>query len=510
MNSQEKINSLTIKEKIAQMFIMGFSGCKLENNNVNILNAIKSGLGGIIFFADNIESYEGLKNLTRKFQNIASIPLFTSIDQEGGLVERTINAREKTDYLTPMALASTGNPDNIRLHTQIMTAELKYLGINMNFAPVLDVNTNKNNPVIGIRAFSSNPDEVIKYSEPVYKTFQENHIIPVGKHFPGHGEAGIDSHIDMPSIEIDLKKLEKIHIKPFKTAIQNNIDAIMIAHVNYSAFNNKTKIPASLSKEVITDYLKDKLGFRGLIISDDMAMGGITEHYNHLEACKMAIIAGVNLLIFRDSSDKNLELVDKLALAARNDPALENKVSKSIIKILKFKEKYGLFKQKQDNLTLNFKENQSIIDNIALDSVKILKKGDLLPLSTNKNILILSPDKSHIFNYSKDKGSLAEFLGCAYIKELSYSLNPEKQELDSIKQNLDNFDSVIFLSYNALKNKGQIELFNSLSLPVITVTAGSPYDAEIFDKADSIIQTFCYKPPSLKALAATLKADKYI
>jgi beta-N-acetylhexosaminidase len=332
--------------------------------------------------------------------------------------------------------------------------------------------------------------------------------MPVGKHFPGHGEAGLDSHIDMPSIEMDFNKLEELHIKPFKFAIQNNLDAVMVAHVHYSAFNAETKIPASLSREVITDYLKDNLGFGGLVISDDMVMGGITEHYDHFEACKMAINAGVNLFIFRDSSDKNLDLIDKLAVAANDEPDLKRKINESVMKILEFKEKYNLFKKDQDCLKLDINVSQVAIDKIALDSIKVIKKGDLLPLKADKNILILAPDKSHIFNYSKDKGSLAEFIGYPACKELFYSLNPEKQEIDSISEKIKNFDSVIFLSYNALINKGQIELFNSVTLPVIGVAVGSSYDIECFDKADSIIQTCCYKPPSLRALAIALRIAK--
>jgi beta-N-acetylhexosaminidase len=505
MDIQEKISSLTLKEKIALMFIMGFSGCVISDKNINILKAIISGLGGVIFFADNIESYDQIKNLVIDLQSAASIPLFTSIDQEGGLVERTINSEEKIDYLTPMALAGTNNPDDVRLHTQIMVSELAYMGINMNFAPVLDVNTNKNNPIIGIRAFGSNSEDVTKYSKHVYKVFQENNIIPVGKHFPGHGEAGMDSHLDLPSIKLDLETLEKIHINPFRTAIQDNLEAIMIAHVNYTAFNKETKIPASLSKEIITDYLKDKLGFKGLVISDDMVMSGITKYYDHFKACEMAIKAGIDLFIFRNSSDKNLELIDKLFAAAKNDFTLEERINESVLKILNFKEKHGLLGQKQDNIVFNLQENQSKIDKMAHETIKVEKKGDLLPVSPDKNFLILAPDKSHIFNYSKDTGTLGQYLNFPSSKELFYSLNPEKQEICSLIQKLENVDCVIFLSYNALINQGQIELLNSITLPVIAVAAGTPHDAECFDKADSIIKTFCYKSPSLRALAITLK-----
>jgi len=499
----EKINSLTIKQKIAQLFIMGFSGSNIVNND-NIMKAVRSGLGGVIFFTENIESYKGLRGLVKQLQKEAAIPLFTGIDQEGGLVERTIAAKEKTDYLTPMALANTHNTEFIKQHTQIMSSELKYAGINMDFAPVLDVHTNKLNPVIGIRSFSSDPVEVIKYSKPVYKTFQQNNIISVGKHFPGHGESSVDSHIDMPSIDIDMDKLEKIHISPFKAAIHEGIDAVMIAHVHYKAFNKNSTIPASLSKEVITDYLINKLSFKGLIISDDMVMGGITKHYGHLEACKMAIKAGIDLFIFRDSSDKNLELIDKLAEETDKDQDLKNRIEESVYKIFKYKEKYGLFDRNIESLKIDFKQNQAQIDKIAAVSVKVVQKGKLVPIKPESKILVIAPDKSKIFNYSKDSGSLRQFLQISDCNEIFYSLNPEKEEIQNIIQNLENGVTVIFLSYNALINRGQIDLLNSVKCPVIAVAAGIPEDIEIFKCSDTVIQTFCYKPPSLKALARLL------
>lgn len=189
MNIKKITESVSLKEKIAQMFIFGFRGTELDNENTIIQKAAKLGIGGIILFADNIKSYYQTSKLTQELQNISKIALFVSIDQEGGLVERTINIDEKINYLTPMALSATENVDYIKMHSKIMAQELKSLNINMNFAPVLDVNTNINNPIIGIRAISDNTDNVIKFSEPVYSILKQNNIIPVGKHFPGHGEA---------------------------------------------------------------------------------------------------------------------------------------------------------------------------------------------------------------------------------------------------------------------------------------------------------------------------------
>jgi beta-N-acetylhexosaminidase len=339
---------MDIKEKISQMFILGFSGKELSEKNQNIQILVKNGLGGIIYFAENIESYEQIKNLSQELQNIAKIPLFISIDQEGGKVERTGNIKNKINYLTPSELAKKQDVDFIRQQTQIMSEELISMGVNMNFAPVLDVNTNPDNPVIGVRSFGNNPDDVMKYSEPVYKTLAKNNIIPVGKHFPGHGDTSVDSHIDMPVVDLNFEELEQLHIKPFISAINNGLDALMIAHVFYKAFNNESTCPsgiftpASLSKKIITDYLKNKLNFKGLIISDDMIMGGVSKHYSALESCIRGINAGIDLFIYRNSTDEIVNLINNLALSVNDGLISEEKINESVEKILYFKQKYKI------------------------------------------------------------------------------------------------------------------------------------------------------------------------
>lgn len=347
------MKNLSLKEKIYQMFIMGFSGTCLNSANKNIQYSVKNGLGGIILFTENINSYTQVQNLVKELQDISKFPLFISIDQEGGRVERTINIKNKINYLTPMELASKKDTEFIKQQTQIMAEELKFIGVNMNFAPVLDVNTNINNPVIGVRSFGSNAEDVIKYSEQVYKTFIENNIIPVGKHFPGHGETSVDSHLDMPVVELSIEQLENIHLKPFKEAINNGLDALMIAHVFYKAFvpyhceealsADVAIYPASLSKEIITVYLKEKLNFKGLIISDDMVMGGISKHYNYLDACIKGINAGIDLFIFRNSNDEIFELIEEIVNATEKGLISIKKINESVEKMFFFKKKYKIF-----------------------------------------------------------------------------------------------------------------------------------------------------------------------
>lgn len=258
---------VNIKEKLYQMFILGLDGENLYNNP-NLLNALRNGLGGVIFFTQNIKTEVQFKKLIECIKKESKITPFLSIDQEGGRVERTENIYGGKKHLSAKFAVQKGE-EFLKEQTEQISRELKDFGINLNFAPVLDVNTNPNNPIIGERAFSNDADEVVRYGKIVVDTYLKNGIIPCAKHFPGHGDASVDSHIALPQIDLPLEEMEKIHIKPFKEV---DVPMIMVAHLYCKAFD-KEKIPSSLSKNVI-GYLREKLNYQGLIITDDMVMGG--------------------------------------------------------------------------------------------------------------------------------------------------------------------------------------------------------------------------------------------
>ena len=322
---EDLFQKLNTEQMLYQMFILGYEG---ENPHAcpNLTNALKSGLGGVIFFTQNIYDKERFKNAVQMIKEDALISPFLSIDQEGGRVERTLNLYGKSHYLSAREAAKCGK-NTVKQQTQWISEELKYLGLNMNFAPVLDVDTNPDNPVIADRSYSSNPEEVIKYGKIAVETYIKNGIIPVGKHFPGHGDTAADSHIEMPETALDIEELEKIHIKPFK-ALCDILPAIMVAHVHYKAFDNE-KIPASVSSNIINGYLRNKLNFKGLVISDDMVMGGI-KRFTPFEACKRAINAGVNMFIYRNSDDSTTNLIEQLANAVEKGEIDINKIDKSL------------------------------------------------------------------------------------------------------------------------------------------------------------------------------------
>lgn len=323
-----------IKEKLYQMFILGLEGENLSDNS-NLKTALKNGLGGVIFFTRNIKTENRFKVLINEIKKEALIPPFLAIDQEGGKVERTENIHDGKKYLSPKYAAQKGKKF-LKNQTGQILLELKKFGINLNFAPCVDVNTNPDNPIIGERAFSDKTDEVIKSGKIVVQEYLKNGIIPCLKHYPGHGNTDKDSHLTLPEINLPLEEMEKIHIKPFK---EISTPMIMAAHIHCKCFE-KEQIPASLSENAL-NYLRKNIKFEGLIITDDMTMEGVLD-FEGIKACEMAIKAGVNILLYRNSYDKTIRIIEQLIQKAKTDKQLKDNIKISFEKIMKLKQSAGL------------------------------------------------------------------------------------------------------------------------------------------------------------------------
>lgn len=316
-----------MKKLVWQKFILG-------TENLNI--ALRNGLGGVIFFTKDIQSEEQFKELIKNIKSTAKQQLFLSIDQEGGRVERTENIYKRR---LSARFAYKKGLDFLERQSNEISKELYDLGINLNFAPCIDVNTNPNNPIIGERSFSSNPNEVIEAMNIFIKASRKNNIIPCVKHFPGHGDADKDSHLTLPKIDLNLEEMESIHIKPFKSAVENVIEMIMVAHLHCTCFD-KEVLPTSLSVNALR-YLRNTLNYNGVVISDDMVMKGVQD-YGSLEAVIMAIKAGVDMFIFRDSNPETLEIINKLVNIVEKDGELKKLVIESNKRIMSLKKRYNI------------------------------------------------------------------------------------------------------------------------------------------------------------------------
>lgn len=320
---------MDIRNKLYRMFILGTEGSGYKK-------ALSQGLGGMIFFTRDIESKEQFTKLVADIKSMAAQPLFLSIDQEGGRVERTENIHNGKKYLSAKFAYEKGE-EFLRRQTKDIADELKSYGLNLNFAPCVDVNTNPDNPIIGERAFSSNVEDVINGGLIVSSGYRQNGIIPCVKHYPGHGDANADSHLTLPEIDLPLGDMEKTHIKPFAMAVKSGIEMIMAAHLHCTCFEKET-IPASLSKNALS-YLRNNLGFDGVIVSDDMIMKGVAG-FGMQEACEMGIRAGLNMFIYRYSTPDIINMVENIAQKALVDEELFVNIEYSYEKIMKLKKKY--------------------------------------------------------------------------------------------------------------------------------------------------------------------------
>ena len=332
------IEKLSLKEKIGQKFIIGF------DENLNVLEKIEETIknykiGGVLIYKKNYKNYDELINLINNIRRInkkySQVPIIISIDQEGGRVNRIPN-----DFLNMPSsynLAKTGGMELVAEAAEITGDILKNLGINMDFAPVLDIKRFQEKHVIGDRAYSDDIEMVSKCGIEFIKKLKEKGIIAVMKHFPGHGATKIDSHFILPIIFKRLEELEKNDMKPFKEAMAYGTDAMLIGHL---VIPRVTKLyPASMSKKVI-NYIRQELNFNGIIITDDMRMKSVRLLYGKDRAIKRAFKVGNDLIMVKYSKDDRV--FKKIEKAVVRKKISEEKLDESVKKILDLKSKYNV------------------------------------------------------------------------------------------------------------------------------------------------------------------------
>lgn len=337
---KEKIDNMTLDEKIGQLIIAGFDGIALDDNAKSLIKDDK--IGGIILFGENVESVPQLVNLTNsiKFENSSNkIPMFISVDEEGGSVSRMPKELRK---FPSNRIIGDRNDDKLSYNIgKMIGKEIRSFGFNMNYAPVLDINSNPNNKVIGNRSFGNNVEVVSRLGIQTMKGLMDSNAISVVKHFPGHGDTSIDSHISLPVVEKDLEKLNSFEFIPFKKAIENGVDAIMVSHILLTQIDKNN--PATMSKAVVSDILRGNLGFNGVIITDDMTMGAITQNYSIENAAINSINAGTDIILVCHQYKNIKSTIEAIKKAVNvNKTISEERINESVYRILKLKEKYNL------------------------------------------------------------------------------------------------------------------------------------------------------------------------
>jgi beta-N-acetylhexosaminidase len=324
-----------LRKKISQMFMVGLAGGALKREELAILRDYP--FGGFILFKHNCMTPHQIRALCQSLWKAASdSPPFVAVDQEGGRAHRL--PEPFTRFPSAAQIGERDDPALAYRAGRAAAVELALVGINLNLAPVLDVNSNPNNPVIGERSFACDPQQVIKLSAPWIQGTRDAGIIPCGKHFPGHGDTDKDSHLHLPSVDKDLEGLRAVELPPFVQACRNHIETLMTAHVLYRALDSE--FPATLSAKIVTDLLRGELGYDGVVFSDAMEMKAISDNYGEEEAAALCARAGIDVLLYSHHLPRVMHVLEFLVARAERDPALRDRVEESYERILKLKRQY--------------------------------------------------------------------------------------------------------------------------------------------------------------------------
>lgn len=500
--------TMTTEQKVGQLFLVAFSGPQVSRSLKRMIERYH--IGGVVLFASagNVQSTRQVVKLINDAQSLAKssgagIPLFVAIDEEGGKVTRLSHLAAW--FPSQMALGATGSESHARAMARAVAAELRALGINMNLAPVLDVNDNPDNPVIGTRAFGSDPELVARLGAAMVDEYRSQGILATVKHFPGHGSTDVDSHAALPVVGHALQSVVTTHALPFTRA---RADAIMTAHVLYSGLD--PDLPATLSPRILQALLRDRLGYEGLIVSDSLLMGALTSRAPLNEIAVRAFAAGVDVLAI--GADAGYTRLDRRTTyqavldAVNADPVLQRRLDESVRRILTAKARYGLLDHQpadphQAATVLADPAHREVAERIARDSVTLVRdEGALLPIRPEANVLLVLPAAAN------DLGSRLR----ACHRKLTVTRlrqNPTAEEAKTLARRAARFDVVVIATMNANQYPGQAATVKALHegrVPTIAVALQSPYDLLSFPEAKTYLTAFSDVPASLQALADVL------
>jgi beta-N-acetylhexosaminidase len=535
-------SALSFEEKVAQLFMLGYEGRYSDLGKSSSLDKfLKLGLGGIIFFRDNFEpkpeearkadgsdclSAADVKALLQQLKG--SIPQhlpapLMGIDQEGGQVERLPHTVFPT-AVTPQALALTQHPEfMIKSVIGEMALRLSDLGFNLNFAPTLDVNLNPLNPIIGVRSFGSDPTQVGDLGLVAMQAYQNAGVIPVGKHFPGHGNGTVDSHEELPTLEFSEAELE-----PFQRAIDAGIPAMLIAHGFYPALQNtqdEFELPSSASPTIIQGLLRKRCGFKGVLMSDDMCMGAITKHRSPEQAAIAAVKAGVDILLYRTSGESEWRIYEAILEAFRSGEIPMSQLDESLERIAALKNQFLQSSNQvdEDKKSLDYSQEscRHLADSwakaaLAELSSTAIEEGQSFQLSKQASIVLLHPDRMILGNYAWDVATspnldqMFKEAGYTELQSLSYSHTAAKNAVSEVEDlTSGSVEAIIFVAFNAVRFTEQKDLTEAVcarypQAKLLLISIGSPNDEQVI-KNSSFHWALCsYRPASMRALVEKL------
>jgi len=379
------IEAMSLREKIGQLFVIPVNGRFVSRQEPqfreweSLVRDYK--VGGLIFMAGDVY---GQAVVTRQLQEMAQIPLWISQDMEFGAAMRVEGS---TRFTPAMGIAATGDPENAFIKGQITAREARALGVHQIFAPVLDVNNNPDNPVINVRSYSSDPDVVARFGEAFIQGVESEGVLATAKHFPGHGDTRVDSHLALPVISHSWQRLDSLELEPFRKAISNGLRSIMSAHISYPNVSSNPELPATLDPDILRGVLADSLGFDGLVVTDGLEMQGITSRFSPGDAVVRSLQSGADIMLI--SPDPQTAIYE-VEMAVRRGQLTEDRINQSVRKILTLKVMHGVFDAPGVdpdilNSRIHTRIYQAAADRIARESITVPKNDrQILPITGNR------------------------------------------------------------------------------------------------------------------------------
>lgn len=551
------LSNMSLRQKITQMMMVDFRQWKTADEeaksdftkmNSEVQKIVEDyDFGSVIFFANNIKETEQSFDLTMDLQKAATkdngIPLLITTDQEGGIVYRLGSG---TALPGNMALGATGDVNNAKIAGEIIGSELSSLGINTTLAPVVDVNNNANNPVIGLRSYGEDAEMVGKMASAEIEGLAEYNVIGCAKHFPGHGDTATDSHYGLPMVNKSKEELLNNELKPYQVAINQGIEMIMSAHILYPQLDNTTvysektkqqeKLPSTLSHKILTNLLKEEMGFKGVVVTDAMNMAGIAATYDEVQAVKLAINAGVDLICMPtnitclEDMSKLDAIIDGVEKAVNDGEIQESRLDDAVTRILTLKENKGILDWKESNYslekalaTVGSDENRAKEREIAAKAVTVVKnENNTLPLNVTKKskVLLVAAENNQrsLMKYGAERAKNAGLIpDGAEVKVTRYMdrtlasdatvINADGSTYTSAMTDLlDWCDTLVVVSDNSGLNVAKAHYNNNYtgtpynlvdyvekadaSKTTVVISANKPYDVQMYPNADAIMAVY--------------------
>lgn len=514
------VDDLTLDEQIGQLLMVGFPGTTPTPELIELIQ--KYHVGNVIFFSRNAREVRQIQELTASLQSIAreagqSFPLLIAIDQENGMVRRL--GEDATSLPGNMALGAVDDEQSAYEVALASGRELKALGINLNLAPVVDVNNNPANPVIGVRSFGEDPQKVARLGNAEVRGYQDAGIVACLKHFPGYGDTSTDPHLAMPTVPYAMERLEQIELVPFQSGIAHGAECIMSAHIYLPALMSDAELPATLSPAVIHDLLRVHLAYQGVIMTDCLEMNAISETVGVGKGALLAFQAGNDLLLISHRFDRQLAGIEALKAAVYSGEISPAQIRQSAERIIKLKKRLltqpGAPSASQALDLVGNDEHRQLSQQVYERSTTLLRDTEkLLPLhlEPEKHLLVIYTHRD-IWTQVEDKGYpeafLVESLRQRHANTSAMVLTEQTTpaEYEALYSAAAGADVLLMLTVNALLDQRQIEVMQALlrvGRPLIGLAAYSPYDLLAFPELGTYLVTYEYTRPAIAAAVRVL------